>query len=270
MNTVSTQDLMDWSVALAGQSTMPADSAIYIPGQNIKKVLFGIDVHAPDLLLGQKLGVDAVIAHHPADALVNFPKIFERHVDLMTSQGIPEDRARRAIEPMTERWRDRFQSANYDHVVSVARLLEMPFLNIHNPLDEYGRQRMAQAVSLIRPEQPVADVIGALMTLDEIRSAPIHPVVAVGTASAPAGRVMVVHGAGTNGGYEIAKEYFRQGIGTVVYIHLATDAKLRLRKEAEGNVVVVGHLPGDLVGIQPFVDLLREKGLEVIGFSGVS
>ncbi len=267
---VTTEDIMDWALEIAGQDTMPIDSGIHVRGDNIRRVLFGIDVAAPELQLGKDIGVDLVIAHHPPDALVNFPKIFERHVDLMVGAGIPEDRARGAIEPMTERWQDRFHSANYDHVVSVARLLNLPYMNIHNPLDELGRQRMAAAVAGIKASQPLQDVIAALNTLDEIKNAPIEPQVAVGSFDSPAGRVMVVHGAGTNGGYEIAREYFDHGIGTVVYIHLATDARLKLHNEARGNVIVVGHLPGDLVGIEPFAALMRRRGLDVIGFSGIA
>lgn len=267
---VTTEEIMQWSLEIAGQDTVPVDSAIYVKGDHIRRILFGIDVSAADLQLAKMLGVDLVIAHHPTDALVNFPQIFERHVALMVDAGVPPERARAAIGPMTERWQDRFHSGNYDHVVSVARLLNMPFMNIHNPLDELGRQRMAAAAAGIKPTQSVADVIGALNTLDEIKRAPIEPEIAVGAPENPAGRVMVVHGAGTNGGYEIARTYFDHGIGTVIYIHLATEAKLKLRQEAEGNVIVVGHLPGDLVGIEPFSALMRERGLEVIGFSGIA
>lgn len=267
---VTTEEIMQWALEIAGQDRIPVDSAIYVEGKAIRRVLFGIDVSSADLELGKALGVDLVMAHHPPDALVNFPQIFERHVELMVGAGVPRQKALAAIEPMTERWHDRFHSANYDHVVSVARLLKMPFMNIHNPLDELGRQRMAAAVAGIRPTEPILNVIAALNTLDEIRHAPVRPEVAVGSLEAAAGRIMVVHGAGTNGGYEIAREYFHHGIGTVIYIHLATEAKLKLRQEREGNLIVVGHLPGDLVGIEPFSQLMRQNGLDVIGFSGVA
>ncbi|SMC02428.1 Putative GTP cyclohydrolase 1 type 2, NIF3 family [Sulfobacillus thermosulfidooxidans DSM 9293] len=269
MATASTEEIMRWSLELAGLDEIPPDSATYIPGENIHRILFGIDVASADLLLGRELGVDLVIAHHPADRLVGFPKIFSRHVDLMVAHGVPQKEAEEAIRTLTDRWTDRFHSANYDHVVSVARLLKMPFMNIHNALDEYGRQRMVQAVSELGTEATVKDVVAALTEIPEIASAPTQVQVAVGEPDNPAGRVAIVHGAGTNGGYEIAQTYFRHGIGTVVYIHLANDAKWRLRKESQGNVVVIGHLPGDLTGIQPFVQLMRDKGLEVIGFSGV-
>lgn len=265
----TTEDIMQWSLDLAGLEAVPPDSAIYVKGETIHRILFGIDVSAADLLLGRELGVDLVIAHHPSDRLVEFPRIFSRHVELMVQHGVPVSDAREAVSGLIDRWTDRFHSANYDHVVSVARLLQMPFMNIHNPLDEYGRQRMVQAVKSLSPAATVQDVVGSLMEIPEIASAPTAVTVAVGDPKNLAGRVAIVHGAGTNGGFEIAETYFRYGIGTVVYIHLANEAKWRLRKQTNGNVVVIGHLPGDLSGIQPFVEILRGKGLEVIGFSGV-
>lgn len=269
MTNISTDDIMQWSLDFAGLPDIPPDSAVYLPGKNIRRALFGIDVAAADILLGHHLGVDVVIAHHPADRLVNFPQVFNRHVELMRHHGVPQNEAEAAIISLQERWADRFHSANYDHVVSVARLLNMPFMNIHNALDEYGRQRMAQAVASLPSEALVGDVVAALNEIPEVSSAPTSVKVAVGHPDHRAGRIAVVHGAGTNGGYDIAQAYFRHGIGTVVYIHLATDAKMALRQSASGNVIVVGHLPGDLMGIQPFVNLMRDRGVDVIGFSGV-
>ena len=39
------------------------------------------------------------------------------------------------------------QIANYDHAPSFARLIDMPYMNIHLALDEVGRQMMAQSFS---------------------------------------------------------------------------------------------------------------------------
>lgn len=269
MSGVTTEDLMQWALDFAGQREIPPDSAIYYPGSGIKKVLFGIDVGAADLLLARHLGVDAVIAHHPADALVDFPRIFERHVELLRGANVPADVARAAVAPLEEQWRHRLHAANYDHTVSVARLLGMPFLNIHNPLDEAGRQRMADAVRGIAPDEPLSAVVAALNRIPEIRDAPTRVRLALGAPSDPAGRIIVVHGAGTNGGAPVARAYYQHGINTVIYIHVAPDALATLRAEAEGHLIVVGHLAGDLVGIQPFADLLRARGLDVIGFSGI-
>jgi hypothetical protein len=78
-----------------------------------------------------------------------------------------------------------------------------------------------------------------------------------------------VHGAGTNGGYAVARAYFQAGVDTVLYIHIAPEEAQRLRNEASGNLIVSGHISSDLVGINPFVAKLEERGLEVVRMSGL-
>ena len=83
----------------------PRDSAIYVEGTDLKKVMFGIDIGAAELLLAQQLGCDGVIAHHPAggSATLNFPEVLTRHVELMVEHGVPTPAARDAIQSMLTR-----------------------------------------------------------------------------------------------------------------------------------------------------------------------
>ena len=60
---VSTKEIMDIALKSVGFESVPADSAIYVEGKNIKKVLLGIDADVPELLLAKQLGYDAVISH---------------------------------------------------------------------------------------------------------------------------------------------------------------------------------------------------------------
>jgi hypothetical protein len=85
----------------------------------------------------------------------------------------------------------------------------------------------------------------------------------VGKAENPAGKVVVSHGAGTNGGYEVAKTYFKHGIETVVYIHVGLGDLEKLRAEDHGNLVVSGHIASDSVGINPFIQELKKQSLSV-------
>ena len=69
--------------------------------------------------------------------------------------------------------------------------------------------------------------------------------------------------AGTNGGYEIAKTYFKCGIGTVVYIHVSPLDLAKLKTEKGGNLIVTGHIASDSVGINPLIRRLRREGIKV-------
>ena len=87
---------------------------------------------------------------------------------------------------------------------------------------------------------------------------------------APAGKVVVSHGAYTNGAYPVARAYLTNGVQTVCCIHFPLEEAQRLAADGvQGNILVMGHIAGDSVGINPYVARLRESGLEVTAFSGI-
>lgn len=272
---LSTTEIMRIALDLVGFGSIPADSAILVEGEAIRRALFGIDVGPAELILAKQLGLDAAIAHHPNPAVQTYPAILDKHVDQMVAAGVPLDEARAALAPLKEASTLTYHQGNYGQTASVARLLGLPYLNIHNPLDELGRRIMDQAVqrslSAAGPGAKVGDVVGGLMSLPEFRAAPTRPLVALGDPTAPAGKVVVAHGAGTNGRAPVALAYFRHGVGTVVYIHLDPAELLKLRAQAprSANLVVAGHIVSDLVGINPFVRALEERGLDIVRASGL-
>lgn len=272
---ITTAEIVEIALQLAGFRHLPADSAVYVEGTELQRVMMGVDIGTAELLLARQLGVDGVIAHHPAGgaATLNFPEVLTRHVELMVEHGVRATVARDAIQQLMMRALLRAQTANFDHVPSVARLLKLPFLNLHLPLDEVGRQIMVgtieQHLRSLGREPSVQDAIDALMTLPEFASAQTRIMVPVGAVDEPLGKVAVVHGAGTNGGYAIARAYFDHGVRTVLYIHVAPEEAARLRSEGGGNLIVTGHIASDLIGINRFVAALEERGVEVVRMSGL-
>lgn len=271
---MSTVEIMDLALEMSGANHVPADSAIYVDGASLQRVMFGIDIGTAELMLARDLGCDGVIAHHPAGgtATLNFPEVLTRQVELMVEHGVSVTDARDAIQPLLTRSLLRAQSQNSDHTPSVARLLTMPFMNIHLPLDEIGRQIMVEAVEehLSSLKEPtVQDAIDALLTLPEFAIASTRIMVPVGAVDRPLGRIAIVHGAGTNGGAAVAQAYFNAGVDTVLYIHIAPEEAERLRSSARGNLIVSGHIASDLIGINRFVAALEERGLEIVRMSGL-
>ena len=270
---MNTEEIMELSLQLAGLAEVPEDSAIYVGGDKIRKVLFGIDAGAPELLLAKQLGCDAVIAHHPQGgmAVVNFHQVFKRHIQQMVAAGIPLEEAERAVRKKLEQLEVQMHIRNYGHVVDFAELLKMPYMNIHTPLDEVGRRRMSEQIhSRIREDSTVQDVVSALKQLAEFRNAVTEIKIRLGKAENPAGKVVVSHGAGTNGGYEIARTYFKHGIGTVVYIHISPGDLEKLKAENRGNLIVTGHVASDSVGINPFIHELEKRNISVTKMGVVS
>lgn len=272
---INTDQLMQLSLDMAGMTDTPADSAIYYPGENIKRIIMGIDMGAPELLLGRDLGYDAVIAHHPIGdtARLDFADVLWTHLNQMTAAGVPEDVARPLVEEKMAKAQMGMHAANYDHTPSIAKLIDMPYLNIHLPLDEIGRQMMVESTNKLSPDQPVSALIDQFKTdMKEFRIAMTDFQVRVGSPDNPLGKVAISHAAGTNGGYPIAKAYFDHGVDTVLYIHCSPQDTQKIKEEFEGkgkNLVISGHISSDAVGINVYCDELEKRGLEVTRISGI-
>ncbi len=273
MAAVTAARLMTIALGMAGWDAIPGDCAIYYPGTRISSILMGIDVGAAELFMARQLGYHAVIAHHPAGYAGPFWDVYRLHVEQMVGAGVPRETAEAAVADRVASFRAAAQRENYDHVASVARLLDIPFLNIHSPLDEVGRRIMQRTVDERLARQPaatVADLRDALLALPPFAVARTEMQVALGSWDVPAGRTVISHGAYTNGGYHVARAYLTSGVDTVCCIHFPLEDAQRLAREGvRGNILVMGHIAGDSVGINPYVERLRGDGLEVTTFSGI-
>lgn len=263
---VSTKEIMSVALGLVGFKSVPEDSAIYVAGKDIRKVLFGIDADVPELLFAKQADYDAVVSHHPkgGSAIIDFHKVFSRHIQQMVEAGVPKGQAKKAVILKLRALEVENHTRNYGHAVDFAKLLRIPYMNIHTPLDELGRRRMAQKIKEeTNKDSKVRDVVSALKELPEFQNASTDIKIRLGKAANPAGKVVVSHGAGTNGGYEIAKTYFRHGVDTLIYIHVSPADLERLRADRAGNLIVTGHIASDSVGINPFIAELENRGVSV-------
>ena len=263
---MNTREIMQLSLDLVGFSEIPHDSQVYVEGNNIEKALFAIDVGTAELLLARQLGCDCVIAHHPVGqkAVLEYHHILRKHIDQMMEVGIPNKEAEEAAQELIEQAEVAGHARNYDQVIKAAKVLDMPFMNIHNPLDVLGRRIMQDTIKKKTNESStVGDVIDALYTLDEFARAETRIELRFGKMTSRAGRIVVAHGAGTNGGYRIAKTYFKY-IDTLIYIHISPQDLQRLKQEEHGTLIITGHIASDMVGINPFLEELERRGIEIL------
>ncbi len=270
--TMTTMELMQVALDLVGMDEIPDDSAIYVPGLSIQRVLFALDVGAGELLLGRHFDYDAVIAHHPVGVPFKAWRLFALHANLLMDAGVPEEAARAAVVPKLRALQVDGITRNYEQAPMVAQRLGMPFLNVHRPLDELGRRVMQARVDRAleaNPEATLGEVAAALALLPEARRAATEVQVLLGDPDAPAGKVVVAHGAYTNGGYHVARAYYEHGIDTVVYIHVSPGDLARLAEHDEGQLIVTGHVVGDAFGITPYIKELRQRGITVDVLSSI-
>ncbi len=271
---MNTDRLMALALEMAGLTEIPGDSAIYHPGDDIKKVMLGIDIKAPEVKIAADMGFDAAISHHPTGgwARLRFYKVLYRHLDQLTAVGVPLDTAQAIIDDLVEGHRVMAAMSNYDHDPSVARLLDMPYMNIHTPLDEIGRRRLQTAADELPATETVTSLISHfLASFGEFRNAETEIELRMGKLDNVIGKVVMSHAAGTNGGYPVAKAYFDHGVDTVIYIHCRpADSKKLIEEFGDRvNLIVTGHIVSDSIGINPYIDRLREEGIEVTTLSGI-
>ncbi len=257
---------MKYSLKLAKLDSVPEDSTVYVEGGNIRKILFTLDAGVPELLLAKQLGFDAVVAHHPVGgtAAINFHEVFRRHIRQMVDAGIPEGEAEKAVEKKISGLEVDAHARNYAQAIDAAKLLRIAFMNVHTPLDEIGRRIMSSQLARdLRDDSTLSDVVHSLEDLPEFANSVTKIKIRIGRREDRAGRVVVSHGAGTNGGYDVARTYFLHGVRTVVYIHIGLSDLEKLKNESRGNLIITGHIASDSVGINPFLEGLEKKGITV-------
>lgn len=271
---LNTKKMMDLALELANLKEMPYDTTISVEGNDIKKVIIGVDMETPEILLGKELGVDCVVSHHPkADtARTDFSKVMKRQIKRMTEFGVPINKAEKALSKKIKSVELSNHVSNYDRVSSAARLLNMPFMNIHMPADMIGQKIVQDFLDdkfKDNSEKKLSDVIDALNEFDVYKNTLTGPVIRVGSKESYAGKIAVLFAGGTNGGTDVFKAYFEAGVGTIVCMHIPEDVKKEVEKQNIGNVVVAGHMASDSIGLNKIIEKWEEEGLEVIKMSGI-
>lgn len=165
MKGLSTNEIMSIALNLAGMAEAPLDSGIHVAGENIQRFILAIDVNVGLLHMAKQMGFDAVVGHHPCGVLLHRGEVYRRHIDLLEMHGIPGEESLAAlsesIDTIVRRMENnRFRMLHHECPnqtvleVDAARMLEMPFMNIHNPFDEAGRRILQQKIDQAALQNP--------------------------------------------------------------------------------------------------------------------
>lgn len=270
----NTTQLMDIALKMANLSEVPYDSTICVPGEGLKRVLVGIDMDTQELLLAKQLGFDAVVSHHPkADsASMNFHKVMDVQIDKMVSFGVPINRAQKCLRKKVQEIAMADHVSNFDRTSSAARLMGMPYMNIHLPADIIGEEIVQSHLDerlKDKPKATLSDVVDALNEIAEYQRSLAKPVIRVGGASDYAGKVAVLMAGGTNGGKDVYQAYFDAGVGTIVCMHVPGDVKKAVEEQGIGNVIVAGHMSSDSIGLNKLIAAWEALGVEVVKMAGI-
>src|SRR5207244_6302966 len=130
-----------------------------------------------------------------------FPKVLVKHADILARHGVPRAAADAALREMQEDREQRAHAENYDRLPSIARLIGIGLMCIHNPCDEIGRRVMDETLrAKLKPNPRVRDAIDTLYTIPEFQVAKTRIAVRLGQIDSQLGNWALHHAAGPNGG----------------------------------------------------------------------
>ena len=269
---MTTQELMDIALKAAGCDHMPPDSGIIVPGEGIKKVLFGVDMDTAELLLARQLGFDCVVSHHPRNTNDNMLDLMKTHIFRLEKLGVPRNKSQKLLEErVTELGYNRHVS-NSRRSESAAKLMGMPYMCIHTPADIISEgivQELLDRKFNGKPDTTLGEVAVALEEIREYKTSVRKPVIRVGNKESYAGKIYVLMSGLTGPGPKILQEYFEAGVGTLVLMHIPEKDAKTIKEQSVGNVLVAGHMSSDSLGINKIAEFWAEKGVSTTMMSGV-
>jgi len=255
-----------------------ADSRILFGDRTIAvdKVAVGIDIEPAELLLVDRLnqkgeGIDLAIAHHPEGiSLAGLPEVMESQIDLLAGYGVPVNVVEGLMGDKITEIKRRVSPGNHARAVDAARLLGIPFMNIHTPADNLVFHYLEERIAQTRPEY-VKDVLEMLEEIPEYNEAAkfkLGPTLFTGAEKNRAGKVVAASlTGGTEGSKNIYERLVAAGVGTVIGMH-ASEEHVKKAKEHHLNLVIAGHMSSDSVGMNLLLDELEKQGIQIIPFSG--
>lgn len=163
-------------------------------------------------------------------------------------------------------------ASNYDRISSAARLMKMPYLNIHIPADFITEAIVQTKLNKAfdgKPRTKLKDIIQELSSWNYYKEKVAQPVIRVGSNEDYAGKIEVLMAGGTNGGVDVYKSYFEAGVGTIIAMHVPEDVKKAVIEQNIGNIIIAPHMPSDSIGLLEIVKAWRKEGFEVTCMSGI-
>jgi len=250
------------------------------PKKEIKRVLVGIDISGAEVLLAKELErqgkkIDLIIAHHPeGKALTNLHEVMDIQTDVLERAGVPGNVAEKVLEDRLRQVSQSIAPINHYQAVDVAKLLDIPMMNIHTPADNsvwhFVDEFIANPPAGGKPEN-VGEIIDALKEIPEFAEGAKRnagPTIFAGSEKSRAGKI-VVSGmtGGTSGSEKIYEKMSQYGIGTEIGMHIPEKSREEATKHYL-NIVIAGHIASDSLGLNLVLDNLEKAGIEIIPCSG--
>ncbi len=243
------------------------------PDKEVKKVMVGIDIDGEELLLAKQLGdIDLVISHHPRGvALAGIDDVMQLQIDVLHMYGVPVNVAEKLLKKRIGEVTRGLSPANHNRTVDMARALDIPFMCVHTPADNFAARFVEDKLEKDNPYL-LKDVVKSLLDVPEYREAEkmgAGPKVFVGGKDNRVGKIVITEfTGGTEGSPEIYQKLADAGAGTIIGMHISEKHKENAEKACI-NVVIAGHISSDSIGVNLLFSEVEEKGVEIFPCGGL-
>ncbi len=259
----------------SGADVPYSDSIVNYGDLNTKvtRVLAGIDMQTPEILLADRLGnIDLIISHHcEGKALAELHKVMHMQASILEQYGVPGHIAEGIMQDRIDQVIRKLHKTNHYRSIHAAELLKMPFMSVHTISDNMAATYIKKFLAKEKPNT-ISDTIKALLTIPEFKKGQEQgagPMLTVGSLKNRLGKAAITgFTGGTEGSKEALEHLSKAGISTIIAMHMSDEH----RKEAANhhlNVIITGHMSSDSLGMNLFLDELEKKGIVVIPASGL-
>jgi len=248
--------------------------------RQVNVVYVGIDVQTQELAMINQLNmkrekagkkpIDLALAHHPESyALEGLAGVMEDiQVATMKEAGVPPNLTAGTLKERMGDIQKSIHGDNLHRTRSAAELLDIPLFCAHTIADNYAYQVVSKLIKKLKPRK-VRDVVKALEAIPHFEKSASEydqPVdVQTGSLDNWAGKVFVEGYTGGTDGSEVILKYLSRnaGVATTIAMHKSKKHRDEANKH-HLNSIITNHMVADSLGMQPLVDWMRSKKLEVV------
>jgi hypothetical protein len=246
--------------------------------KRIYRVVVGIDIGSQEILAmlewSRRSGkqIDLFIGHHPAGRLLTVsPLMIYSHKENLKVHGIDIHNLENSYKDLIENRTRKILSSNFLQLHDMSHYLDVDYITIHTPADNISAQFVKKHLENTQPET-LEDTISSLLTIEEYTHYHgmniVTPLIISGEKDAKLGRfILTEFTGGEDGPIEVYEEIKKQGVDTIICMHLAEEA-LELCKKIGLQVIATGHMASDSIGMNSICDMLSKEGIEVLPVSG--
>ncbi len=246
------------------------------PEADIKSMIVGVDVDGSELLLVDRLKakgkkIDLVVSHHPQGrAFAKFYDVMDLQVDIFAKAGVSVSASENLLSERKNQVARRVSSANHARSVDVARLLDINFLCMHTPCDNFAYQHLRRILDKEKPKDlgKIIDILKSIPEYDQATKENNPPQIVIGRKSSRCKNIYLEFTGGTEGPKGVYKKLSSKGIDTIIAMHQSEEHFKKCR-EANINVIFASHIASDNLGINIMLDHLERKAkFKIYEFSG--